>query len=151
VNDDVLKQMMQGLLADRFRLLVHRETRSLPAYVLEVAHNGPKMQKAEPGDNKFELVGGRGGPTTLKAQKIDMDHLAQILGWRMDREVVNHTGLDGAFEFNLHWLADTVRNSESDDVSIFTAISEQIGLSLKSEKAPLIVLVIDRAERPSSN
>jgi uncharacterized protein (TIGR03435 family) len=152
-DDDVLMLMLRKLLADRFKLALHHETRMLPAYLLEVSNNGPKMQKVDPGDPDTELHGGRGGPTRLEARKSDMNHLCEVLGWRLDRPVVNHTGLQGAFRFNLHWMPDMMRNSDdgADDVSIFTAVGEQLGLRLRSAKAPVDVLVIDHAERPSAN
>jgi uncharacterized protein (TIGR03435 family) len=152
-DDDILMQMLRELLADRFRLALHRETRMLPAYVLEVDKKGPHMQPAEAGDSDTEMHGGRGGPTTLEARKTDMNRLAELLDWRMDRPVVNHTGLNGGFNFTLHWAPDNLRDAddEADDVSIYTAVGEQLGLRLRTAKAPVEVLVIDHVERPSEN
>jgi uncharacterized protein (TIGR03435 family) len=154
VDDDaVLMKMLQRLLEERFKLVVHHETRLLPAYVLELGHSAPKMNKTAPGDDDTELHGGRGGPTTLEAKRTDMNRLAEVLDWRMDRQVVNRTGLEGQFNFTLHWLADTLRNPDdgADDVSIFTAVGEQLGLRLQPAKVPVDVLVIDHAERPEAN
>ncbi len=152
-DDDILMQMLRSLLADRFKLALHRETRSLPAYLLEINRNGPKMQKAESGDSDTEMHGGRGDPATLEAKKTDMNNLAEILGWRLDRPVVNRTGLQGDFTFTLHWAPDNLRDPDdgADDVSIFTAVGEQLGLRLRSARAPVQVLVIDHAELPSPN
>ena len=152
-DDDVLMRMLRELLTDRFRLALHRETRMLPAYVLEVDKRGSKMQRAEAGDSDTEMHGGRGGPTTLEAKKTDMNRLAELLDWRMDRPVVNHTGLNGGFNFTLHWAPDNLRDPDdgADDVSIFTAVGEQLGLRLRTAKAPVEVLVIDHVERPSEN
>jgi uncharacterized protein (TIGR03435 family) len=153
VDDDaVLMRMLQGLLADRFKLAVHRETRSLPAYLLEVGRKGPKMKRSEPGDSDTDMQGGRGS-VTLDAKKTGMDALAQIIGRRMDRPVVNHTGLAGGYNFTLHWAPDNGRtpNDDADDMSIFTAVSEQLGLRLHPARAPIEVLVIDHVERPSEN
>jgi uncharacterized protein (TIGR03435 family) len=82
-----------------------------------------------------------------------MNHLAEVLGWRMDRPVVNRTELQGVYNFRLHWMADLMRNPDNgaDDVSIFTAVGEQLGLRLRSAKAPVDVLVIDHVEKPSEN
>ena len=152
-DDDTLMLMLRSLLADRFQLVVHRETRNLPAYVLEVNRSGPKMQKAAAGDSDTEMQGGR-GRVMLAARKVPMDELADILGRRMDRPVVNRTGLSGGFNFSLHWAADSGRSPSDgavDDVSIFTALGEQLGLRLRTAKAPVEVLVIDHVERPSEN
>jgi uncharacterized protein (TIGR03435 family) len=99
------------------------------------------------------MHGGRGGPTTLEARRTDMNQLAEVLGWRMDREVVNRTGLAGSFNFTLHWAPDTLQHPDQDaeDVSIFEAVSEQLGLRLRSAKAPVDVLIIDHVERPTEN
>ena len=111
------------------------------------------MQRAEAGDSDTEMHGGRGGPTMLEAKKTDMNRLAELLDWRMDRPVVNHTGLNGGFNFTLHWAPDNLRDPDdgADDVSIFTAVGEQLGLRLRTAKAPVEVLVIDHVERPSEN
>jgi len=152
-DDDILMQMLRELLADRFKLALHRETRMLPAYVLEVDKKGPKMQRAEGGDSDTEMHGGRGGPVTLEAKKTDMNRLAELLDWRMDRPVVNRTGLNGGYNFTLHWAPENLRNRDDkmDDVSIFTAVGEQLGLRLRTAKAPVEVLVIDHVERASEN
>jgi uncharacterized protein (TIGR03435 family) len=152
-NDDVLMLMLRRLLADRFQLAVHRETRDQPAYILEVNKSGPKLQRAEPGDADTEMHGGRGGPATLEASRTDMNRLAELLSSRMDRQVVNHTGLTGGFNFTLHSEPDNARMNDdsAEDVSIFTAIGAQLGLRLRPAKAPLDVLVIDHVERPSAN
>jgi uncharacterized protein (TIGR03435 family) len=154
VDDDAaLMKMLQRLLEERFKLVVHHETRMLPAYLLELGQSAPKMSKTAPGDDDTELHGGRGGPTTLEAKRTDMNRLAEVLDWRMDRQVLNQTGLEGQFNFTLHWLADPLRNQDdgADDVSIFTAVREQLGLRLHATKAPVEVLVIDHAEKPSAN
>ena len=64
--------------------------------------------------------------------------------------MVNGTGLDGIFNFKLHWVPDNVR-AAMEGVSIFTAVQEQLGLRLRSEKTLVEVLVIEHAERPTEN
>jgi uncharacterized protein (TIGR03435 family) len=82
-----------------------------------------------------------------------MDLFAQVLARKMDLPVVNQTGLAGIFNFKLHWTPDSVPVSEQTDadVSIFDALREQVGLHLRSAKAPVKVLVIDHVERPDAN
>ena len=152
-DDAVLMKMVQGLLAERFQLAVHHETRTLPAYVLEVGHKGPKMERAEAVDADTDMHGWRGA-VTLEAKKTDMTSLAEVLERRLDRPVVNRTGLGGGFNFTLHWSPVSSRvddDSDAEDVSIFTAVAEQLGLRLRGAKAQVEVLVIDRVERPSAN
>jgi uncharacterized protein (TIGR03435 family) len=152
-GDDILNQMLQRLLADRFRLTLHRESKILPAYVLEVDKKGPKLEKAEGGDSDTNTSTRRGGRVTIDAKNTDMDLFAQILARKMDLPVVNQTGLTGDFNFKLHWTPDSVPAQEQtgDDVSIFTALQEQLGLRLRSAKAPVEVLVIDHVEKPTAN
>lgn len=154
VDDDAkLMKMLQALLADRFGLVVHRETRRLPAYVLEVGRNGPKMERADGVDADTDFDGWRGA-LTLTAKKTDMNSLAEVLGGRMDRPVVNRTGLADGYNFTLHWSPANGQvgdDDDAEDVSIFTAVSEQLGLRLKAAKEMVGVVVVDRAERPSAN
>ena len=155
VNDDaVLMAMLQTLLAERFKLAIHRETKTVQAFVLEVAKNGPKMAKAE--DREATTRNGRG---LIDARTITMNRLAEVLSRQMDRPVVNQTGLEGAFDLKLEWTPESARPvrvgadgapTES-GLSIFTAIQQQLGLRLRSEKAQVEMLVIDHAEKPSEN
>ena len=152
-DDAVLMKMLQGLLAERFQLALHRETRTLPAYVLEVGRKGAKMERAEAIDADTDMHGWRGA-VTLEAKKTDMASLAEVLERRLDRPVVNRTGLEGGFNFTLHWSPVSARvddDSDAEDVSIFTAVAEQLGLRLRGAKAPVEVLVIDHVDRPSAN
>jgi uncharacterized protein (TIGR03435 family) len=152
-DDDTLMLMLRQLLADRFHLAVHRETRPLPAYLLEVNKNGPKLHPTQTGNPDTNMHGGRGGPIVLEARKTDMNQLADLLNSRLDRQVVNRTGLTGGFDFTLHWTADNTRLNDgtAEDTSIFVAVIQQLGLRLRPATAPVDVLVIDHAERPSPN
>jgi uncharacterized protein (TIGR03435 family) len=85
-----------------------------------------------------------------------MDRLAEVLSRQMQLPVVNRTGVDGAFDLKLQWTPEIDRPTKPGEaapegVSIFTAIQEQLGLRLRSEKVPIEVLVIDRAEKPTEN
>ena len=153
VGDAALMAMLQTLLAELFKLAVHRETRTIPAYVLEVARKGPKLEKAAGGVSSD--ASGRG---SIVAGNTTMDHFAWVLARQMDLPVVNRTGLEGAFNLKLTWTPDSGQPARPggdsglpDGPSIFTAMQEQLGLRLRSEKTPVAVLVVDHAERPSEN
>jgi uncharacterized protein (TIGR03435 family) len=150
-EDPELMRMLQSLLADRFKLALHRETKVMHAFVLEVAKNGPKLEKAPPGESATNTSSG----TTAKSIVVrctGMDGFARVLAREMDLPVVNHTGLEGIFSFRLQWAPEDARTSDAaSGPSIFTAIREQLGLRLRAEKAPVEILVIDRAEKPSPN
>jgi uncharacterized protein (TIGR03435 family) len=153
-SDDVLNQMLQNLLADRFQLTLHRETKVLPAYVLEVDKRGSKMEKADPGESVTNTSTSNTGRVKIDIKRTGMDAFAQILARKMDLPVVNQTGLTGIFNFKLQWTLDSAPPSDrqtADNVTIYTALQEQVGLRLRSAKAPVEVLVIDHAERPTAN
>jgi uncharacterized protein (TIGR03435 family) len=152
-GDAELMAMLQSLLAERFQLVLHRETRTLPAFVLEVAKNGPKLEKAEDGEATTNTSSSNSG-ITIDAHHTDMDAFANILARKMELPVVNHTGLEGSYNLKLSWAPETTKEKDggvAESASIFTAIQEQLGLRLRSGKAPVEILVIDHAERPSEN
>lgn len=136
-----LKQMLQSLLADRFRLTIHRETRQLPVYSLIVAKGGSKLHSLDDGSTGFS-----NGATFLRGT-MEMPTLAAHLTQALHRTVIDNTGLKGNWKFDLHWAAE----DSTSEASIFTAIQEQLGLKLESTKGPVSVIVIDRAEKPSEN
>jgi uncharacterized protein (TIGR03435 family) len=144
VDDDaVLMAMLQTLLAERFKLAFHRETRTIQTLVLEVAKNGPKLEQAEKGEANTNSSRGH-----LDARKITMERFAEVLSRQMDLPVVNRTALEGVFNLKLDW---TPESADREGLSIFTSIQQQLGLRLRSEKTPVDILVIDHAEKPSEN
>ena len=152
VGDHELMAMLRTLLAERFRLAVHRETRMARVYVLEVAKNGPKLEKSE--GEQFRTSNGRG---LIEARGATMDGFAERLSRQTDLPVVNQTGLDGAYNLKLEWTPESQRTVKAGElpadtgVSLFTAIQQQLGLRLRPQKAPVEMLVIDHAEKPSEN
>ena len=152
-DDAVLMVMLQGLLAERFKLALHRETRTIPAFVLEVAKNGPKLEKAEAGEAGANTSNSNTG-VTIAAHNTGMDSFAKILARTTELPVFNQTGLEGIYNFTLHWTPESARRVDGGPVegaSIFTAIQEQLGLRLRSQKRPVEILVIDHVEKPSEN
>ncbi|HEV1287837.1 MAG TPA: TIGR03435 family protein [Bryobacteraceae bacterium] len=147
------RQMIQTLLADRFQLKFHMETKQLPIYELVVVKRGAKLTE----DKSESLeVGMRNLRGELQGDKATMPMLAGSLTRVLQRQVVDQTGLKGAYSFRLRFLPDQVRRDDreapdSDGASIFTALQEQLGLSLKASRGPVEVLVIDSAEKPSAN
>jgi uncharacterized protein (TIGR03435 family) len=150
-----VRQMMRTLLTERFKLVLHRETRQLPIYSLVVSKNGPKIHAAEDGQGRTS-----GGPGRLEATKITMQKLADLLGRIMGLPVIDGTNLSGVFDFTLDWSPDETQQAQREGTepavsvkpSIFTAIQEQLGLKLVGGKGPVEVLVVDRIEKaPTAN
>jgi uncharacterized protein (TIGR03435 family) len=146
-DDDVLMVMLQSLMTERFKLALHRETRTIPALVLEVAKDGPKLERAEAGEagTNTSTSNTRG---VIDAHNTSMDLFARVLGRQMELPVVNQTGLKGVFNFKLQW---TPEGAAMEGASMFTAIQEQLGLRLRSRRSPVEILVIDHVEKPSEN
>jgi uncharacterized protein (TIGR03435 family) len=146
------QRMVQALLADRFHLMAHQETRELPVYHLIVAKGGAKFLETKAESSKFDRWNNRmelqGGDNTVA---VLAEQLAEVLG----RVVVDKTGIQGRYKIMLKWTpddrADASAASADSGPSIFTALEEQLGLKLESAKGPVSVLVIDRAEMPSEN
>lgn len=166
------QHMLQVLLAERFKLMTHRETKELPIYSLVVAKGSPKLHEAKPGDtypNGIKAPDGRPAPHSfymargeLRSQGLGMDELAHFLTQQTGRTVVDNTGLKGNYDFTLHWTPDLAltpnggggpdsSTSSDSGPSMFTAIQEQLGLKLESQRGPVEILVIDHVERPSEN
>jgi uncharacterized protein (TIGR03435 family) len=147
--------MVQALLAERFQLATHQETRQLPVFNLVLAKGGPAFKAdssvgntIDTGRNHLHISGTQDTVATLARE------LAQVLG----RVVVDNTGLTGSYDLKLRWTPDNepppMLNGQPDPnpaPDIFTAIQEQLGLKLESGKGPVPVLVIDHIERPSEN
>jgi len=174
------QKMLQALLADRFKLAIHRETKELPVYALVVAKNGPKLQEAKPGDtypNGFKGPEGQpghgmsfmNGNGSLTCQGVPIANLVGLLSLQLGRTVVDKTGLTSKYDFTLKWTPDESQGAmfkgpgsgpqgsasppppDASGPSIFTALQEQLGLKLESQKGPVEILVINHAEQPSEN
>lgn len=151
------QQLIRQLLADRFKLVLHTETRELPVYALVVTKGSSKLQPAKDPDRDSTSS----STGQLKAEGANMARLAnsltRISSAELGRIVIDKTGLTGKYDFTLKWTPDSgsppMVNGEPDTSapSIFTAIQEQLGLKLESTKAPVSVLVIDHAELPTEN
>lgn len=149
-------RMLQGLLVDRFKLVTHRESKEMAVYALVVERNGLKLKPAE----GFGTNVSRGSKGTSMRANATMKSFAGTLSNVLDRPVVDMTGLTGGFNINLEWMPDEMRSnagnegSASDSVvgaTIFSALRE-VGLKLESRKAPVEILVVDRAEKiPAEN
>jgi uncharacterized protein (TIGR03435 family) len=139
VDKKTADTMLRSLLADRFMLRLHRESRVRQMLVIEIAKRGPKLQHVTDGPQSFDK-----GRNRIDAKTVTMAQFAEILTHELRQPVVDRTGLKGAFKFTLHWNED-----ETDEVS--AATKEQLGLTLKSKRLPAEMLVIDRAEHPTAN
>jgi uncharacterized protein (TIGR03435 family) len=143
--------MEQSLLADRFKLKVHFETREMPGFALVIAKSGPKLRPAKEGE--FSRLSMRQNEMTATAISMDQLVHSPFLGGRV---VVDQTGLTGTYDFTLTWSEQSVvsgagQENGTDAPSLFTAVQEQLGLKLAPAKVPVEVIIVDSIERPSMN
>ena len=128
------------------------EKRQVPVYALVVGKGGPKLRP--PSEPRHELHGVNGRNQFLETDSVTMYDLADyILGsFATDRPVIDRTGLTGTYKLRIEATPDRIgRNPQPGDLSIFTAVQEQLGLKLEPSPAPLDILVIDSAQKPSEN
>jgi uncharacterized protein (TIGR03435 family) len=149
ITTERLRPLLQSLLADRFALKVHLETRETNVFGLVPAKDGAKLKQntsdIEPGINTSKF--GKNGKMIGTREPVSI--LTTNLGNQLGSIVIDKTGLKGAYDWKLEWDPDP--SPDSILPSLFTAVQEQLGLKLEAQKGPMQVLVIDSAERPSDN
>jgi bla regulator protein BlaR1 len=173
--------MLRTLLAERFGVQLNRETKELPIYSMKLAKGGPKMKKRDgvdcggasesapplgqpfvaPCGGVVRVWGPQGG--VMVGQRVSISGIAQALSSIVDRPVVDHSGLSGAYDVELRWTPDGYQfaggpgeekpRSESAEPgpSLYASVQEQLGLKLVAAKGLVEILVIDRAQRPTGN
>jgi uncharacterized protein (TIGR03435 family) len=184
LKDRDLQPMLQALLADRFQLTIHRETKELPIYALVLARKdgklGPKLIEAqeggctvpdftkppappEPGKPPVKNCGQQMmSPRSLTAYSVPIANIVPMLARMLGRTVIDKTGLTGKYDISAEWAPDESLMlplspdaprpaSDGSGPSIFTALQEQLGLKMESQKGPVEVFVVERAEKPSEN
>lgn len=156
-----VSDMLRTMLAERFKLVAHTETREAPTYALVLARKdgrlGPQLRHAErdcgaspaaksspDDDHPCELQIG----AEIRGRGQRMDQLAKTLLQFVGRSIVDRTGLTGGFDFDIQ--ASEIAGSD-DLPSIYTAIQEQLGLKLESIRGPVEFVVVDHIDRPESN
>lgn len=171
---DHVRLMLRTLLADRFQLRTHKQIRELAVYALIVARTdrrlGPGLVRSatdcealrkgtpppfEPG--RRIPCGARRTAGNLSGGGLTLAGVANHLAGFLDRPVLDRTGVEGAFDFDLLWtpdqqalpLDDLAARADANLPSIFTAVQEQWGLKLDAQRGPVEVLVIDHVERPT--
>jgi uncharacterized protein (TIGR03435 family) len=170
----IRRQMLQELLATRFNLKVHRETRDLPVYFLEIAKSGLKLKEAK-ADDPNAIKGPDGRPLTdvvdwgsgdsgtiiMTAHAVPISSLAGYLEKYAGHIVLDKTQLAGHYDFSMQFVPELIApqggggsassGADPGAPSMFTAIEKDLGLKLEPGRAPIDVVVIDHVERPSEN
>lgn len=159
-TSDQMKRLVQGLLADRFHLVMHIEQRLLPAYLLTRTAVTPRLTKsaADPQGIPVVAFDPKG---ELHVGNATMDDFARFLQrFVLDRPAVNQTQIPGRYDLVLRWTpvddamipeSNETHSASDDRPSLFTAIKEQLGLKLEATKTNVAVYVVDHAEMPTND
>jgi uncharacterized protein (TIGR03435 family) len=167
-SGDTVREMLRGLLRDRFGLVVHAETREMPIYVLKIARAdgtlGPNLRRSSTdcSGRPSNVVAGRvqcgilvsPGQTTasLRGGGVTIANFVRLFGDFLDRPLNDATGLDGVFDFEFQFSVGLPAATTPDDLPpVSTAIHEQMGLKLDAQKGRADVWVIDAASQPTAN
>ena len=150
--------MLQTLLADRFKLAVHMDTRPMPAFVLSVGKGKPKLKESEELGNtgcQFQPRNPQPGvppSNVVSCRHVSMDafarRLRQMAGDYISVPVVDSTGLEGFWDFDLKWtFRGQLSQAGADGITISDAVDKQLGLKLEPQRAPAPVIVVDSVNR----
>lgn len=173
ITPDQLRPMLKALLAERFQLKVHTESKEMPVFALMVGKGGLKVKElpARPPQTEGGPPQPRGmmrmGRGQINAQGVTMTAFAQMLSQQLGRTVLDKTELKGEYDISLEFSPepgqgggpfggpppspDSLPATGSSGPTIFTALQEQVGLKLDSAKGPVEIIVIDHVEKPSEN
>jgi uncharacterized protein (TIGR03435 family) len=156
VPDDQLRLMLQALLAERFQLTLHRQTKELQSYALVVGKNGPKLKEST-SEGATNIQRSRQG-LGVTVERATMAQLAEALSQVLRVPVFDNTGLTGRYDATLDVMAYIPLDVKPGDpppdlISIaITALQDLLGLKLEARKTPVEILTIDHAERaPTEN
>ena len=164
VPPGTMRPYLRNLLEDRFKLKTHMETKEMPVYALVVDKTGPKLAPAAEGTAPGPMI--RVGRGHLDGKGLPLQMLVHQISQQLGRRVIDKTGLTGTYDIVLDWTPepgqggnplggppspDAIQAADNSGPSIFTALQEQLGLRLESQKGPVPILVIDSVEKPSEN
>jgi len=152
ITRDQMRPMLQTLLADRFHLRVHRETKEVLVYALVVAKTGAKLQPSAETDAPQSRI--TVGPDAIIHRTVTQGTMAELAGRLSSngagRPVIDQSGLTGRYGYKLDWMNGTP-GPESDTGPLLDALPRQLGLKLEPSRGAIPILVIDHAEKPSPN
>jgi uncharacterized protein (TIGR03435 family) len=152
-TDDEMKLMTRTLLAERFKLKFHRETRDAPVLILGTGKSAPKLYPPQEGEaHGLKIIPQTGADQTVTSYHVvgtrfSFAQLNQTFARQLERVIVNETGLEGDFDFALDFTPNENAPNPLDPSLIITAMRDQLGLTLKAQKGPVEFFVIDSVEK----
>jgi uncharacterized protein (TIGR03435 family) len=155
-TDAQMKRMAQTLLAERFQLKFHRETRDVPVVTVSVGKAAPKLSPPKEGETHSIHIEPQMGPDQkiasfhIVATRFTVAQLNEAFARQLGRVIVDQTGLDGEFDFTIAMTPDEDHPNPLDPSIVLSAMRDQLGFTVKSQKAPVDYLVIESAEKVSA-
>ncbi len=146
-QQELARKRLRALLAERFQLTIHRESKETSDYALVVAKGGPKFTATKFPEDHHVLRQTR--PTEITGEGTTLDGLAKFVGARVGQTVVNRTGLTDRYDFKLSWAPES--GQPGDATNLTTALEDQLGLKLQAQRLPTDFLTIEHVEKPSAN
>jgi len=147
--EEALMPMLQTLLIERFKLTSHPETKELPVYKLVAMKGKFHLQPVDPGSGASTSSNNDEKGGKLEAFRVTMERLADWISTRMDRPVIDATGISGTYDLKLNFSRESDKN-ENDTPRypiVPLALQEQLGLRLEKANSPIKILVVDSAEK----
>jgi uncharacterized protein (TIGR03435 family) len=141
------REMLQGLLADRFGVRVHRGSQEMPVYAMTIAKGGVKLKPPTPLPTERSTFHAEGG----QWQNAPLDILGNPFPLHLDRPLLNRTGLTGRYDFEMKFRPSPTEAFGLEGESVFTMLEEQLGLHVEQTRAAIGVLVVDQAQKPGEN
>jgi uncharacterized protein (TIGR03435 family) len=150
VSESQLKLMLQTLLAERFHLEFHKQTKEIATYTLLVEKNGAKFQQSE-GEGDYQQQAK--GKLARQWKRITMAQFAENIADAMQSPVLDQTGLSARYDLSLDLTPYLPTTDERPDIAsmMLAAIREQLGLKMEAHKAAVEVMIVDRLEKPAAN
>ena len=152
-----LMLMLQALLADGFALAIRRDTKDFPVYALEIGKGGPRFQAPkDEGAPEFRVFQRR----QITARRAPLAYLVEALSMLLGRPAIDKTGLTGIYDYKLEWTPDEIqvasdenhaRPADENVPSLTSALQEQLGLRLQSQRGPVETIIVDRVAKASLN
>ena len=158
LTEGQLKPMLQALLAERFKLRLHKASKEMNGYALVIAKGGPRVKAAVDGEEHADTF--RMSGTGLRGQGITMENLARYVGGKLGVVAVDETGLKGVYDFKVDWPEGTNQDTSGlpgvdprDELrsTVSAALQDQLGLKLTPQKITVRMLVIDSVSEASEN
>lgn len=152
-SDSQMKLMVRTLLAERFHMKSHYEKKTVSALVLTAGKTAPRLFPPKEGEVHSMRVVPQSGPDQkivsyhVILTRVSIGELSGAFARQLGQVIMNKTGLDGDFDFTLDLTPDESRTSPLDASLLLSALRDQIGLTVRSEKTPVDYLVIDAVEK----